>query len=300
MIGRKTCRSLLIGVSFVAAGPSADATAPDWGSDSSEKPDEVARKREPSSSVENLGYVISDLRTSSSPDPLWPTVVVESRYPYQAVALGCTLEVYASPWLRLQGTYSIGMAGIAAAPHVANYGELLAGVAVLRVASDTEVNLAVRHPFSGRVTLLPVPVPTYHALFVEVGGITGFIQPSRCEAHCDADYSVTRTWMPEDHQLVMGVAGIRYVYFWSARSEQARTERTVHAQFYLHLIGKPVNPPKHAPLFHRGEPIESALLGWRVGFEAPPFCADCKLRLGMSFGYNPLPKVPMIAFHFTL
>ena len=300
MVGRNISRSLAVCLSCVAAGRGASAAPPDWGSDSSEKPDEPL-KHEPSASAEDLGYLISDLQTSPTPYPLWITFLMDSRYPYQALGFGCTAEYYATPLLRLEGTYSFGLPAITDKGRITlgSYAELLAGAAVLRVSRQTEIKLAVREPLSGRPAIVKATVPTYHALFVEIGAITGFIQPSRCTARCDSLYWSDRTWTTEDYQLVMAVGGLRYVYFFGARSERARLDRKVHVQFYLHLIGKPFNPPQYPALYDGNDLIESTPFGGRAGVELPPFCPDCSMRVGFSAGYNPLPKGPTFTFHFA-
>ena len=94
------------------------------------------------------------------------------------------------------------------------------------------------------------------------------------------------------------MGGIRYVYFFAARSERARAQRSVQFQFYAHLISRPFNPPAEARLIAReGEVVECASWGGRIGFEAPPFCPDCLARVGMSPGYNPVPAGAIFSVH---
>ena len=304
MKGRATCRTLLIGSAVVATASRAGAAPPDWGSDSSEKPDDPPPKGRdsfsPSPPSLDLGYLVSDLQAARQPNPLWITILLGGRYPWHAVGFGGTLAVYASQWLRFEATYTFGLVGVVAPfqSRWGSYGEILAGAAVLQAPSETEMNLPLNDPNSGKRTAVQVTVPTYNTLFVEVGSITGYIEPARCQAKCDGSWYADQTLVPVGYQLVMAVGGIRYVYFFAARSERAHAERHVHVQFYAHLISGPFNPPAERRLIARnGEVVERASWGGRLGFEAPPFCADCALRVGMSFGYNPLPAGFIFGIH---
>jgi hypothetical protein len=292
---------LLIGSAVIATANGAAAATPDWGSDSSEKPDEPPPKeRDPSSPSLDLGYLVSDLQVAREPNPLWITIALGGRYPYQAFGFGGSLAVYAGQWLRFEATYAFGLVGVVA-PHQStwgSYGELLAGAAVLHAPSETDIKLPLNDPNSGKRTAVPVTVPTYNALFVEAGVITGYIEPARCQAHCDASWYGDQTLVPMGYQLVMAIGGIRYVYFFAARSERAHAHRSVLFQFYAHLISGPFNPPSEPRLITlNGEVVERASWGGRVGFEAPPFCPDCLARIGMSLGYNPVPAGPLFSLH---
>ncbi|MET0594111.1 MAG: hypothetical protein ABW133_15530, partial [Polyangiaceae bacterium] len=211
-----------------------------------------------------------------------------------------TLVVYANPWLRFEATYAFGLVGVAAPRQSpwGSYGEFLAGAAILQAPSETEIQLPLNDPNSGKRTAVPVTVPTTNNVFIEAGVITGYIEPARCQANCNAPWYGDQTLVPTGYQLVMAVGGIRYVYFFAASSERAHAHRTVQFQFYAHLISGPFNPPSEPRLITlNGEVVERASWGGRLGFEAPPFCADCLARVGMSVGYNPVPAGALFSLH---
>jgi len=250
-----------------------------------------------------LRNMMADVNVFSSPDPVRITVLLGLRYPYQPVGVGAVLDLYPTPWLRMSATYSLGLTAIANpndGVKFCNYAEASVAVAPFLFHDETTVDVSYLDPATDQPGKLKALVPTYHGAFVEGGGMTGFISPARCIDHCDEPSASDRDLVSEDTQLFMFFAGLRYVYFHGLSSERFRFAKRAHTEIFVHLITKPVNPPDHpVESWTNGEPIESAPYGGRIGFETLLFCTKLCVGLGGSGGISPLPRGPMVEFHFT-
>jgi hypothetical protein len=180
-----------------------------------------------------------------------------------------------------------------------SYAEGSVGVAVVRVADDTILDVPVKDELSNRPQTFPVTVPTYHAMFVEGGVLTGQIVPGRCTANCDAVLNSDRNVEPVDLQLALPFAGLRYVYFFSASSVRAQFKRKNLFQLYAHLIGPPFRSIGEDLETRTGDRLERAPFGGRVGIDSPPICAAHCFRVGFSVGYSPVPAGPMFEFYLS-
>lgn len=208
------------------------------------------------------------------------TLVGAGIYPFQAVGLGLGVDVYPLERLRLS---AVGTGG--SMPTVNDrwtyslYGEAGLGLVVARWRGQTIAELPVfaaryyrprRTPGArflwgdDRPTDGPVVralVPTSHSLELEAGAFTGRYPLYRCTAHCDEDPRlVEHTNEDAGLQAVFLYAGVRYVYYRSARSEQAPFRSLAWFEAAVDALTNPVTPndsglfnlydhhPSHGPL----------------------------------------------------
>jgi hypothetical protein len=183
-----------------------------------------------------------DLQFRVTPPPTL-TVSLTSIYPFQPLGIGLSFDVYALPWLRLDALTSVGgTPTVTDRWRVSLYGETGLGIVVLRSPSQvvTEIKalptLAGRNFHSKRSAFdramlgeePPPPgsfvralVPDFHSLELEGGLFSGQYPLYRCTANCAEDPSVVEHTNEDASLQVTAVyAGLRYVYFRWARSEQ--------------------------------------------------------------------------------
>jgi hypothetical protein len=295
-------------LAFALAGaliavPAVAAPTDGWGDDSSDKPDAkeeaTEAKREPAPlQGEDLRQMVPDLRIDPSPYPYWITVGFGGRYPFQAIALGLGLDVYATPWLRMNLTYAAGVTAVRDGREVgfafSQYAEGSVGLAAIRGSDTATVELPMKDPFSEKPGRLKAVIPSYFGVFLEGGAMTGLLAPSRCVSQCvpPADPTLVTDTM----QLVYPFAGIRYVAFHGVSSERTNFKSHDIFQAFFHLIGRPVNVRDRDLVGLVGDdmkPIYATDLGFRFGIESPHICREASkacIRLGVTLGLSPLPK----------
>ncbi|HKQ68795.1 MAG TPA: hypothetical protein VJT73_05620 [Polyangiaceae bacterium] len=280
-----------------------------WGDDSSGKAEETKTESAPLEG-EELRKTVPNLRMHTSPPPLWIAVGFGSRSPFQAFAFGVGLDVYAAPWLRLNATYAVGMTAVDAGQNVewvpSQYAEGCAGLAFARFSGRTTVELPMTDPLSAKPGALKAIVPSYRAVFLEGGAMTGLIGTKRCLSNCNAVGLAEPTFAAETRQIVSPFVGLRYVAFHGVTLERANLERANFKiqrifQLYAHLIVRPLNVRDQdlvGLVTRAGRPLEANDFGGRFGFETT-FCRNICFQLGLTIGYSPLPKFPIVEIHIS-
>jgi hypothetical protein len=302
------CGRLTFGVAFVLVSarglgmPTSDPFRKPTPKSTPKVDDEAESEVRPPLRGDELRETLPDLTSYAFPPVLLLTPAFGLRSPYH-VGLGLDADIHPSARLRVGATYSLGLT-LFKATILNSYAELSFGVAVLRFASETVIELPVRSPFSSKVERIKVVVASYHSLFLEGGGITTFVYQARCAANCDL-LPTGATLKPDELQLVMPFGGLRYEYFYAASSERARFGHRNLFGLYAHFIGRPFNPPDHDILKWDGDRMQRASFGWRVGFDAKPLYCDRQLfaralctQMGVTIGQNPVPKY--LIFQATL
>jgi hypothetical protein len=202
---------------------------------------------EPVMTTDELGRAYPDLELQTTPGTTL-TVSTSTLYPFQSIALAIGTDVYALPRLRLSVFLSAGFLN-AASDHwrFSVYAEAGVGVVVARWQSQIIAHLPVvaarfrrQDPTDG--PMARAVVPSSHSLELEAGALTGYYDLYRCTANCDSEPSV-RTREAAGKQLVIPYAGLRYVYYRLARSQQAPFRSTSRFQVATHVLVAPFNPP---------------------------------------------------------
>jgi len=255
--------------------------------------------------LDDLRVSVPDLKTRPSPPALWITPFFGMHIPYQ-IGVGVGVDVWATAWLRLGLLYSFGVSPSHEGAKLSHYGEGLLSLRLLHFTRETIAEVSVTVSAMQTPTLTRVIVPAHHSWYIEGGLLSGFIGPARCVANC-TDPSRTGILGDDSRQLVMPFGGVRYVYFHSQSSERAAFNEVTLAQVYAHLFTKPINAPAYDLFRWNGERVEQTPLGFRVGFDAPPF-GGCLAKYlagikcaqgGLALGLNPLPQFVFFEFHVT-
>ncbi|HYP88206.1 MAG TPA: hypothetical protein VEQ59_08630, partial [Polyangiaceae bacterium] len=233
-----------------------------------------------------------------------------------------TLDVYPAPWLRLGFIYGAGLSfkhgGEQSKGTFAQYGEVAAGFRLLRFSSEVDVDLQLAHSIGNTGEALPgwarpsrgdfanverVWLPSSHQLFVEGGAFTGFIGLQACTANCDIVGAEVQ-FRELSRQLLVPLAGLRYVYYSEARMAKPAVDRVRYAQLFAHVLFHAFNQPRVRAYFLNGERADVSPLGVMFGGELPisPFCAAALVGMGcaqlsMSAGYTPFPAFASVEVH---
>jgi hypothetical protein len=198
---------------------------------------EAQPEPEPTFTTEELRQRFPDLQLRNTHPPTL-TFGLGSVYPFQAFALGVGFDVYALPRLRLSVVGSLGATPIVNEKwRFSVYADVAVGVVLLRSSSQAFAHLPMLSPRPRRSTrstferaLLgeePPPtiraqVPSAHSLELAAGAFTGLYSLYRCTAHCDEDpVLVEHSNEDASLQTTFLYAGLRYVYYRWASSEQA-------------------------------------------------------------------------------
>jgi hypothetical protein len=220
--------------------------------------------------------------------------------PYQFGGFGLTLEAVPVKWLRLSALYSFGISPTKNEIAWTSYAEALAGVRLFGISSESAVDIKLKKRGAGlnpKVPIVKAWLPSYHALFVEAGGMMGFTSLEVCSDDCvDADGNPVPS---DDGYLVMPMAGIRYVFAYDARSVRRNVRARALVQVYAHLIGKPFNTSEAPRYFPSGTSAGKQGFGGRAGVAIPPLwtcLAEITLGIGcldgnIALGYAPYPRI---------
>lgn len=213
--------------------------------------------------------------------------------------MGGTVELLPLSWLRVSALYSFGVTPQQGQVAWTSYAEALVGVRLIGVDSEAAVDVPLRKRGAGFFPNVPVVkawVPSHHALFVEAGGLTGFTSLRLCGENCDPD---AEGEPPEEaKQLVMPMAGIRYVYGFDLKSKRKHARKRFLAEVYAHVLGPPFNAPDGPRYFPNGTSAGDAGVGGRVGVNTSPggaciaavvFGFGC-LDGGLALGYASYPR----------
>jgi hypothetical protein len=261
-----------------------------------------------------------DLQVRSTPPPAL-TVSLTSIYPFQPLGLGLGYEVYALPRLRLSTVLSTGVSAVVNNRwRISFYGDIGIGVVVLRSPTEvvTEIKalptLAGRNFHStrsawGRLWLgeeQPPPgsfvraiLPAFHSLELEGGLFSGLYPLYRCTAHCAEDPNVApHTNEDASLQVTAVYAGLRYVYFRWARSEQVPFVSRFGVEAAVDAITNPFWPsdPKlfnlsdHHPAEHPvGVRVKLRIIGAKCGPNG-----GC-VGFDLMGGYLPTPADALVS-----
>jgi hypothetical protein len=261
----------------------------------------------PRLSPPELRKLYPDLNMRESLPALFLAPQFGMHIPYQLLGVGLGLDLYPAPWLRLSALYSFGFSPTRNGATGSSYAEAAVGVRVYGADSQTALDLTSRAiPYADPVTVKAF-VPSYHALFVEGGSMTGFFSSATCTANCDTSLGFQPELASDNHQFVLPFAGLRYVYFYQAASEHAHFRRREYLQVYVHAIGAAFNAPHHDMWAWNGERLDHNPAGARFGVELPPprFCvADLVLGTGcaqggFALGYSPTPGFIFFELHIS-
>jgi len=248
---------------------------------------------------------IPDLRVQLLPPPYSFGFGLTAFAPFQYFGLGVELEVYATEWLRLNAVYSLGAGPGDEEAAISNYAEATLGLRVVGARSERVVEVVRKHeelpldrpwgtPPPHKDVELRAWLPSYHAVFIEGGMLTGHVFLERCVANCGGS-SADDELEPAGSQLYVPFAGLRYLYFVHATSQRwPGVSRSLLFQVYAHAIMKPLNEPAAGLLWAAGRPIERNSFGVRVGLEIPFCLLDCA-SVTFDGGYLSSPGAPMFS-----
>jgi hypothetical protein len=314
-----------------AGAPSSIATTParTGFDDRSETTNEERQKQEaeldPPLTTAELRVAHPDLQFRVTSPPTL-TVSLTSIYPFQPFGIGLGYELYALPWLRLNALMSVGgTPTVNDRWRVSLYAETGIGIVLLRSPSQvvTEIKelptLAGRNFHSKRASFdrfmfgeePPPPgsfvralVPAFHSLELEAGGFSGQYPLYRCTANCAEDPSViAHTNEDASLQVTAIYAGLRYVYFRWARSEQVPFVSRFGVEAAVDAITNPFTPrdpnlfnlrdshPVHDPV---GVRVKLRIIGAKCAANGPCVGFD------LMGGYLPTPADALVSANVVL
>jgi hypothetical protein len=259
-------------------------------------PEEDEEDLEPAQTIEQVRKSYPDLQVWRT-QPTTLTVFSGAFYPFQAVALGLSVDAYLHDRFRLSGLVTGGFAyGLKNKTAWSGYADSSIGVAVLRFASSTTVTLPIvaarfRQQEAGDGPVVRAVVPSSHSIEVQAGAFSGRYFLYRCLDDCDAMREPT--YEDASRYVTIPYFGVRYVYYRLARSEQAPFRSTSRFQLGVDVLTAPFGAPD-AALFngYNDHPAHSPV-GARVTTHLPGLkCAilgPC-LSIGLSVGYLPSPS----------
>ncbi len=246
-----------------------------------------------------LRLQVNDLVLHSWPPPPVVTFVLGAYYPFQLLGLGIGVTGYAGELVRLSGFASAGMniAGDPRGSDLAFGGVMEASVGFRVLAGDGHIGTnvvgfqrlkrgedqpATHHLFNARL-------PATHALLLEVGVLAGGIPRVRCTENCEQDDATLKSYAAVNPLLVYPEAGLRYVFFSSARSrKQPNMNRRWDVEVFFHAVLRPLGDTGIRALTLSGDRIQKSALGARGGF-AVPLCGYHCMTLNVMAGYLPAP-----------
>lgn len=238
------------------------------------------------------------------------SVLTGTIYPFQVFGVGLGSDLYFSR-VHVSAVATLGGALVVNDRWAASYyGEFSVGVAVLRWVGPTAAGLPLRpHEYHapprtpvGRALLgddrvQPLTralVPSSHSLEVEAGLFSGHYSLYRCTANCNQDPRLgTRELQDASLQTTFVYAGLRYVYFRWAYSEEAHFRAYNGIQLALDAITNP-STPHDATVFNSYDAHPSYTpIGFRTTIDIPAIRCEAqgRLCLGLNLmgGYLPSP-----------
>jgi hypothetical protein len=295
-------RCLTCGLVLALLGSSATparAAGDDW-RDPVERPSTFEERRDEGRlSVDELRKTLPGMEAADGLPVLRLTPGLRVDFPYQILGVGTGVELVPTRFVRLGLAYSIGISLTREKAKVSHYGEGLLGLRLFGLDGESRTTIRLGLPRPGlrdERPALKAWVPSYHALFVEGGMVTGFIGLEPCVDACPVDVPRPAT---DERQLFFPVAGLRYVYFSDVRSARAKVRSRALFSLFAHAVGKPLHSPSTPRYFPNGNEAGAPGYGGRVGAEIPPFgrclasiawgtgCASAALTLG----YAPYPRI---------
>lgn len=303
-----------------ASAPSTKIASTTEFDDRSTTPNDPEADLEPPTTTSELRRAYPDLQVRVTPPPAL-TASLMSIYPFQPLGVGLSYDVYALPWLRLSTTMSVGGTAIMNDQwRLSVYGDVGVGIVVLRSPTEvvTEIKalptLAGRNFHSKRSALdrfmlgeeqppagsfVRAIVPAFHSLELEAGGFSGLYPLYRCTAHCAEDPDVVEHTNEDASRQVTAIfAGLRYVYFRWARSEQVPFVTRFGFEAAVDAITNPFWSADHSLLnlrdYHPSEHpvgvrIKLRIVGAKCGANGPCVGFD------LMGGYLPTPNDALVS-----
>lgn len=270
----------------------------------------VDRKLEPelqpvmSTAELRAGYPDLELRTVPGATV---TVGISTIYPLQAIAFGVGTEFYLQDVVRVSSFLSCGLTPTVNEQwQFSLFGELGLGVPILRRRSETVVELPIiaarlrRQEPEGPIAR--AVVPSGHSLEVEAGMLSGTYNLYRCTANCDG-VSPLPTREPVGMRLWVPYAGLRYVYYRLARSEQAPFRSASRFQMAADVLVAPYDPPDPDLFNLYDEHPSNDRIGGRVVLKLPAITCTMLgpcFGIDMSGGYLPSPADVLVTFGLSV
>jgi hypothetical protein len=273
-----------------------------WGDPKKTEP-EPEEDLGPIMTTDELRRAYPDVELRSTPGTTI-TVGTSTIYPFQSIAFGIGTDVYPLPSLRLSSFLSCGFSPTLNEKWQFNlYGEVGVGVAVMRWHGEKVVELPVvaarlRREQSTNTPIARGIVPSSHALELEAGALTGYYDLYRCTENCTAEASL-RTREAAGKQLMIPYAGLRYVYYRMARSQQAPFRSASRFQVAVDVLTGAISPPDPSlfSVFYNERPTRNPI-GGRVVIRLPAFtCAILGPCFGLDLagGYMPNPSDGLVS-----
>lgn len=255
---------------------------------------------------ETLAFVMPRSRIAEDLPPLRFVPGFQIALPYQVLGIGTSIELVPVGWLRIGTAYAFGMSSNGVTTAWGNYGEGFLGIRVFGASSEAAADIPIRDrkPMRWRdPPAIKAWVPAHNRIFVEAGVITALLSLRHCatEEECEQRFG-TATGPSEERQLVIPAGGLRYVHYYSIRSERTGLGRSRMFQAYLHVLIKSINagdPRSHfITRIAGGQP-----LGARLGVEAHSgfcpaqflFATGCA-TYNLALGYAPYPEFLLFEF----
>lgn len=278
---------------------------------------------EPPLTTAQLRQRYPDLELRVTPPPTLTLLVPTAIYPFQTLGIGLGFDMYALPRLRLSAIMAIGgsIGGVNGRWEFSAYGELGVGVAVLRwpgqavarLPSPAALNFRSKRSAGERFILgeesppeesfFHAIVPASHSLEVEVGALSGHYPLYRCTENCTGEPGVSPTKESASVQATLIYAGLRYVYYRSARSARPPLSSLAGFEAAVDALNNPFSRP--APeVFNLSDHHPSHdPVGVRVKLGVPALkCSVGGSCLGVDLmgGYLPSPASAMFSVNATL
>lgn len=278
---------------------------------------------EPALTTAELRQRYPDLELRVIPPPTLTLLVPTAIYPFQTLGMGLGYDMYALPRLRLSAIVAIGgsIGGVNGRWEFSAYGELGVGVtalrwpgqAVARLPGPAAIKFRSKRGTAERLLLgeesppeesfFHAIVPASHSLEVEAGAFSGHYALYRCTENCTGAPGASPTKESASMQVTLIFAGLRYVYYRSARAARPPLGSLASFEAAVDAISNPFLRPApdvfnlsdHHPSHH---PV-----GVRVKLRVPALqCSVGGSCLGVDLmgGYLPSPASAMFSINATL
>lgn len=264
-----------------------------------------------------------DLELRVTPPPTLTLLVPTVIYPFQTLGIGLGFDMYAVPRLRVSATMAIGgsIGGVSGRWEFSAYGELGVGVAVLRWPGQAVARLPGPDALSFRSkrsagerfilgeegppeeSFFQAIVPAFHSLEVEVGAFGGHYPLYRCTENCTGEPGVSPTKESASMQVTLVYAGLRYVYYRSARSARPPLSSLAGFEAAVDALNNPFSRPGPEVFNLSDHHPSHDPVGVRVKLGVPALkCSVGGSCLGVDLmgGYLPSPASAMFSLNATL
>jgi len=277
---------------------------------------------EPPMTTAELRQSYPDLELRVTPPPRL-TLFLGAIYPFQTLGLGLGYDTYALSRLRLSAVASVGgsIGGVNNQWEFSLYSEVGVGVAVLRWPGQTVANLPGAAALTFRSkrgtaerlllgeesppdeSFFHALVPTSHSLELQVGAFSGHYALYRCVENCTGVPGTSPTKESASLQVTVLYAGVRYVYYRSARSARAPFGSLAGFEAAVDAITNPFARPAPDVFKLSDRHPSHDPVGVRVRLRIPTL--KCSLGgscagVDLMGGYLPSPADAMFSVNLTL